>query len=148
MPVPPILDVYVVWHPGDAAGEEVFRRLHAHFHSQSYSGLAGGAVEVYGRSVGWQPGVGAPRPLLLPGTSSTVVRPAQFAAIVPVLGGSLRDAAQADASWADYLRSCVGAAGASVVVLPVLAPEGVNLQGSVLGNVMASIQRLKACGLG
>ncbi|WP_264020104.1 hypothetical protein, partial [Mycobacterium kubicae] len=62
MPVPPILDVYVVWHPGDVVGEDVFRRLHRHFHSETYSGLAGGAVEVYGRSAAWEPGSSAPRP--------------------------------------------------------------------------------------
>ena len=30
-----------------------FERIHAHFHSEGYSGLAGGAVEVYARSLGW-----------------------------------------------------------------------------------------------
>ncbi|WP_239656191.1 toll/interleukin-1 receptor domain-containing protein [Mycobacterium riyadhense] len=142
MPVPPILDVYVVWHPGDAAGEGIFRRLHDHFHSETYSGLAGGAVEVYGRSVGWQPRVSAPRPLLLPGVASDVARPAQFAAIIPVLGIALRDAVQADTDWADYISSCVAAAGVSTVVLPVLSADGVNLVGSALGQALSSVQRL------
>lgn len=142
MPVPPILDVYVVWHPGDAAGEVVFRRLHDHFHSQAYSGLAGGAVEVYGRSVGWQRGSSAPRPLLLKGVASDVACPAQFAAIIPVLGTALRDAVQIDTDWADYIDSFVAAAGTSTVVLPVLAPGGVNLVGSALGDALSALQRL------
>lgn len=142
MPVPPILDVYVVWHPEDTAGVRAFHRLHDHFHSQTYSGLAGGAVEVYGRSVGWQPGASAPRPLLLPGAASAVARPAQFAAIVLVLGTALRDAVQAEASWADYVASCATASGASTVVLPVLSPHGVNLNGSTLEQALSSIQRL------
>lgn len=142
MPVPPILDVYVVWHPGDVAGEGVFRRLHDHFHSQTYSGLAGGAVEVYGRSANWRPGMSAPRPLLLPGVASGVVQPAQFAAVIPVLGLALRDAAETDETWADYIRACVGANGSEVAVLPVLAPGGVNLNGSVIGTALSSIMRL------
>ncbi|CPU27635.1 Uncharacterised protein [Mycobacteroides abscessus] len=142
MPVPPILDVYVVWHPGDVAGEGIFRRLHDHFHSPTYSGLAGGAVEVYGRSASWQPGMSAPRPLLLPGVASGVVQPAQFAAVIPVVGLALRDAAETDQTWADYIRACVGANGSEVAVLPVLAPGGVNLNGSVLGTALSSIMRL------
>ena len=142
MPVPPILDVHVVWHPGDAAGEDVFRRLHDHFHSQTYSGLAGGAVEVYGRSASWQPGMSAPRPLLLPGVASEVIQPAQFAAVIPVLGLALRDAAETDETWADYIKVCAGASGTEVAVLPVLAPGGVNLDGSVLGTALSSLMRL------
>lgn len=142
MPVPPILDVYVVWHPEDTAGSEVFRRLHDHFHSETYSGLAGGAVEVYGRSVSWQLGSSPPRPLLLPGAESGVARPAQFAAIIPVLSTALRDAVQADAGWAEYVTSCMAAGGQYTVVLPVLTPDGVNLDGSTLGRSFTSLQRL------
>ena len=59
---PPILDVFVVWHPDDADGEELFVRLNDHYHSPAFSGLAGGAVEVYSRSARWAPS-NAPRPL-------------------------------------------------------------------------------------
>lgn len=142
MPVPPILDVYVVWHPGDAAGETVFRRLQDHFHSETYSGLAGGAVEVYSRSVGWQPGSSVPRPLLLLGTAPSVERPAQFSAIILVLGAGLREAVQTDAGWADYVNSCTAAASESTVVLPVLSGDRVNLDGSTLGRSLGSIQRM------
>jgi hypothetical protein len=144
MPVPPILDVYVVWHPGDVVGQDVFRRLHRHFHSETYSGLAGGAVEVYGRSVAWESGGSTPRPLPLPGGTPVVVQPAQFAAIIPVLGPALRDAVQADATWADYISACVAARGSAIVVLPVLAPGGVNLDGSVLGAALSSTMWLPA----
>jgi hypothetical protein len=144
MPVPPILDVYVVWHPGDAAGESILRRLHDHFHSQAYSGLAGGAVEVYGRSEAWGTSGSAPRPLPLPGGTHEVLQPAQFAAVILVLGRALRDAAEADTTWADYIRTCVGARGSAGVVLPVLAPGGVNLDGSVLGGALSSTMWLPA----
>lgn len=138
MPVPPILDLYVVWHPGDSAGEEVFRRLHRHFHSEMYSGLAGGAVEVYGRSASWERSGSAPRPLTLPGDTGGVVQPAQFAAIIPVLGRALRDAVQDDPTWADYVSACAAARGPTVALLPVLTPGGVNLDGSVLGSELSS----------
>lgn len=138
MPVPAILDVYVVWHPGDADGERILRRLHNHFHSQAYSGLAGGAVEVYGRSLAWETNGSAPRPLPLPGGPPEVLQPAQFAAVIPVLGPALRNATETDTTWANYIRGCVDAKGSAVVVLPVLAPGGINLDGSVLGGALSS----------
>lgn len=137
MPIPPILDLYIVWHPGDSAGEEVFSRLHRHFHSETYSGLAGGAVEVYGRSAAWELTGSAPRPMSLPGTPG-VVRPAQFAAIIPVLGPALRGAVEDDPTWSDYVKACAAAVGPAVVLLPVLVPGGVNLTGSVLGAALSS----------
>ena len=48
MPTPPILEIYVVWHPDDVNGEAVADQLTKHFHGPAYSGLAGGAVEVSG----------------------------------------------------------------------------------------------------
>src|SRR5215467_4657050 len=48
--LPPILELYVVWHPGDAAGQAVAQQLIDHFRGSAYSGLIGGAVDVYVRS--------------------------------------------------------------------------------------------------
>lgn len=62
--LPPILEVYVLWHPADeAAGRPVMDRLVAHFHGNAYSGLLGGAIEVFARSQGWRDAAGSPRPL-------------------------------------------------------------------------------------
>ncbi|WP_343905691.1 hypothetical protein [Nocardioides aquiterrae] len=141
MPAPPILDVYVVWHPDDEAGARAFERIHTHFHSDAYSGLAGGAVEVYARSLGWSAPGAPPRPLLLPGSGAGTPRPAHLSAIVPVLGAGLRDAAQHDPPWADYLRVIAGSDSDTIVVLPVAVP-GVNLTDSVLQSVVGAIQRL------
>lgn len=141
MPAPPILDVYVVWHPDDHAGADVFERIHAHFHSAAYSGLAGGAVEVYARSLGWSTADGPPRPLLLPGPSDRMPQPAEFSAIVPVLGTGLRDAVQSDPDWAAYLDVIAGSVTSSVSVLPVAVP-GVNLSDSILQATVGAIQRL------
>lgn len=143
MPAPPILDIYVVWHPDDEAGAGAFERIHAHFHSAAYSGLAGGAVEVYARSIGWSTASGPPRPLLLPGPAAGTPRPAQFSAIVPVLGASLRDAVQRDPDWADYLSLIAESVTDSIAVLPVTVP-GVNLTDSAVQSTIGTIQRLPA----
>ncbi|WP_448072989.1 hypothetical protein [Georgenia yuyongxinii] len=141
MPAPPILDVYVVWHPDDEAGVRVFECIHTHFHSEGYSGLAGGAVEVYARSLGWSATEGPPRPILLPGSEERTLRPAHFSAIVPTLGAGLRDAVQRDPDWADYLRVIAGSVSDKSAVLPVTVPE-VNLTDSVLQSTIGAIQRL------
>lgn len=142
MPAPAILDIYVVWHPDDEDGARVFERIQTHFHSEGYSGLAGGAVEVYARALGWSAAGGPPRPLLLHGSGEAgPLRPAHFCAIVPVLGVGLRDAVQRDADWAEYLRLIGGCGSEMIAVLPVLVP-GVNLADSVLQSAIGAIQRL------
>lgn len=141
MPAPPILDLFVVWHPDDEVGAEVFERLHSHFHSEGYAGLAGGAVEVYARSSGWAALKGAPRPLLLPGDAVGAPTPAHFAAIVPVLGAGLRGAVQRDKDWAEYVRLIVHAHSDRAVLLPVTVP-GVNLTDSALAATISGVQRI------
>ncbi len=138
MPVPPILDIYVVWHPGDEAGRQVFDRLHTHFHSTTYSGLAGGAIEIYPRSAGWRSSGAAPRPLILPGSDALPLA-AQLVAVVPVLGARLMRAVQADGDWAAYIRQIAASGSDSVAVLPVPVP-GVNLGGSALASVLGARQ--------
>lgn len=49
MLLPPVLEIFVVWHPGDDAGATVAGWLLDHFHGTAFSGLIGGAVEVYTR---------------------------------------------------------------------------------------------------
>lgn len=141
MPVPPILDVYVVWHPDDRDGARVFERLHSHFHSPTYSGLIGGAVEVYARSVGWHDTDDAPRPLVLPGDMAAPVQPALFAAIIPVLGAELRQAVQNEPRWRSYMDGVGSAANSRVVVAPV-SRKDVNLARSALLCAIGTHQRL------
>ena len=50
--VPPILEIFVVWHPEDREGEAVADQFVEHFHGTTFSGLIGGAVEIYVRSEG------------------------------------------------------------------------------------------------
>ena len=61
--LPPVLEIYVVWHPGDAAGAQICEEFLEHFHGSAFSGLIGGAIEVYARSTGWQGKGDAPRPI-------------------------------------------------------------------------------------
>ena len=48
--LPPVLEIYVVWHTKDAEGQTIADTLLGHFRGTAFSGLIGGAVEVYVRS--------------------------------------------------------------------------------------------------
>jgi hypothetical protein len=129
---PPILEVYVVWHPEDPGGERAAQALMDHFHGPTYAGLAGGAVEVYTRSAGWMSDGGAPRPLPgldpLPGG----LQPAQYTVIVPVLGPELARAVRDHPAWREYMTrlydSATAAAGdgdvPAVTVFSLRDPHG------------------------
>jgi len=60
--LPPILEFYVVWHPDDDEGKGLAGELLEHFHGNPFSGLIGGAVELFTRSAGWRDSTDAPRP--------------------------------------------------------------------------------------
>ncbi len=121
--LPPILEVYVVWHPEDRKGEQVAAWLLGHFRGSPYSGLVGGAVEVYQRSTPWQGGSDAPRPLPFDSPLPYGLRRARVTAIVPVLGLNLERAVARDSSdWRVYLERIHAALAAGrglVGVFPV-----------------------------
>ena len=105
MPLPPILEIFVVWHPDDKDGRSVSTTLMNHFHSRIFSGLAGGAVEVYNRSTGWASPEGPPRPLGITEPWPYGLPEAQFTAVVPVLGVNLARAFSGSREWREYLQS-------------------------------------------
>lgn len=142
MPIPPILDVFVVWHPGDVLGSQRFSELHAHFHSPAFSGLAGGAVEVYARSVPWEDGA-PPRPFGIENALGDGLEAAQFNAIVPIIDSNLlREAAQSTSPWNQYLRRIAELNQLSGVgVYPVVA-EGLQWHTSIVSEILGSIQTL------
>lgn len=142
MAIPPILDVFVVWHPGDVIGAAGFEGLHQHFHSPAFSGLAGGAVEVYARSDAWEDG-GAPRPLGIVTPLGSVLPAAQFNAIVPIVDTNLlRAAADTTSSWNAYLREIAGLnARPGVGVYPIVA-GGLRWAGSVVNQILGAFQTL------
>jgi len=95
--LPPVLEIYVLWHPGDSRGREFADELVRHFHGTLFSGLIGGAVEVYVRSRGWRYEGDSPRPI--PFNAAALpqgMRAARFVAVVPVLGTELATAVQSD----------------------------------------------------
>jgi hypothetical protein len=66
--LPPVLEIYLVWHPDDRAGARAAHQLVEHFHGTLFTGLIGGAIEVYVRYQGWRGATDAPRPIPFPGS--------------------------------------------------------------------------------
>jgi hypothetical protein len=145
--IPPILEVFVVWHPDDAAGEGVLATLLDHFHGTAYSGLVGGAVEVYARADGWESTAGSPRPLPgiadlpndLPQAATTVV--------VPVLGTNLARAVEAGGDWRAYVEAIVAAAGAGMLAVFPVQADAAAVAGTVLGSLTKDLQHLDHAGV-
>lgn len=141
--LPPVLEIYVVWHPEDAGGADAAGEIVRHFHGTSYLGLIGGAVEVFVRSEGWIDREGAPRPLPFMVPYPNGVAEAEFVAVVPVLGRELvldleRDS---DGDWARYIAAIADARGERVQVLP-LRLEGVGVEDTHLGELLGGIQEI------
>jgi hypothetical protein len=142
MPIPPILDVYVVWHPDDASGRQYFDQLHEHFHGPAFAGLVGGAVEVYARSLPWAED-GAPRALGESDPTAEAVPPAQFKVIVPVLSIEMaRAAADRDSGWRRFvgeISDLTETSGCGVYSVPNPA---VNLADGALAEFFGPTQTL------
>lgn len=142
--LPPVLEIYVVWHPGDSEGAEAANQILHHFHGTSFSGLIGGAVEVFVRSESWGDDDDAPRPM--PFTTSFPNRVAQpeFVAVVPVLGKELAFELEnsPDGAWHDYIAEIVDARGKEperVAVFPLNTSPGV-LHDTRLGALLGGVQ--------
>jgi len=137
--LPPVLEIYVVWHPGDVRGQAICAEFVDHFHGTVFSGLIGGAVEVYARSAGWRAADDAPRPIpFAADQSSSDGRPAQFVAVVPILGNEMAAAVQQNAGrWLEYLQAVIGARTAEssrVGIFPYRLDNGAT-NGTVLGGM-------------
>lgn len=102
--LPPVLEIYVVWHPDDdTKARPIAEALIDHYHGDQFSGLIGGAVEVFIRSAGWAGEGTAPRPIPLPDDAG-LPRPAAYVAVVTLLGLGLAQATQNGGAWCDWLR--------------------------------------------
>ena len=144
--LPPVLEIYVVWHPGDAQGMAAADDFIQHFHGTPFSGLIGGAVEIYVRSAGWRSATDAPRPIPLPGTGPpNDVAQAEITTIVPVLGIELASAVEQEAGpWGAYM-SGIAKAGTDhpdrVCILPLsISPKATDQ--TTLGRIFPVIQRI------
>ncbi len=144
--LPPVLEIYVVWHPGDASGAAAAGDFVQHFHGTLFSGLIGGAVEIYVRSAGWRSAADAPRPIPLPGAGPpNGVAQAEITAIVPVLGMALARAVEQEAGpWRGYVSAIAQARldhPDRVCVLPLsISPKATDQ--TALGRILHGIQRI------
>jgi TIR domain len=147
--IPPILEVFVLWHPDDPAGKRVADALLEHFHGTAFSGLVGGAVEVYTRSAAWDGQGGPPRPVPFMEALPNGLQPAAVTVVVPVLGVQLARAAQHDERWLRYLEEMVASAQASpnAEVFSLVADSEAMSPGGQLARLFASRQSLDKAGV-
>lgn len=102
--LPPVLEIHVVWHPADdEKARPIAEAMIDHFHGDQFSGLIGGAVEVFVRSAGWSGAGSAPRPIPLPDDVGPF-RPAAHVAVVALLGLGLARATKDGSEWFDWLQ--------------------------------------------
>lgn len=146
MPAPPILEIYVLWHPDDTIGSQIADWLIHHFHGPAYAGLAGGAVEVYLRSTGWSEASGPPRPLPFIDSLPAKIPSGQITIIVPVLGRGMALAVRDSSAWRNYLETTFKADsslqdGAVFGVIPLQMP-GADISRTELSAVSSSLQAL------
>jgi TIR domain len=142
--LPPVMDVIVIWHPSDPLGSLVGDALVDHFHGTIFSGLIGGAVEVYVRSAGWSSRDSAPRPISFPaGASAVGGDEPRFIAVVPVMSRPMVDAVSDRGPWYDYVRQIPAAQAAHpdrVAFFPLTTSA--RLGGSVLDSILGGRQRI------
>ncbi|MBN9245739.1 MAG: toll/interleukin-1 receptor domain-containing protein [Mesorhizobium sp.] len=145
--LPPVLEIYIVWHPSDRAGENIGEEIIRHFRGSAFTGLIGGAVEVLVRSQGWAGGADAPRPI----PTSSRPQPngipcARYTAIVPLCGTELAASVEAGSPWRGYAEAIVEAQRehpATVGIFPYLLAGGA-LSGTVLGGLFGAYQAFAA----
>lgn len=147
--LPPVAEIYVVWHPHDPAGAYVANRMLQHFHGTSFTGLIGGGIEVYVRSVGWRRPGGAPRPIPLPGAPPQPNGPeeAQFVVVVPVLGTEFAAVVECGAgSWYEYAVDILDGYERSptrVGIFPVVIDRAA-IEGTRIGRILGRFQSIGA----
>ena len=142
--LPPILEIYVLWHPDDSEGERIADWLLDHFHGTPYVGLIGGAVEVYTRSVPWGRAAEAPRPLPFQEPLPHGLPAPRVTAVVPILGVRLARAVESDGSpWKRYISGMLEVATQheDVGIFPIRLPGCV---GGDLTNLLGGLQALHA----
>lgn len=144
MPIPPILDLFIVWHPLDVLGADIADQVARHFHSDTFSGLAGGAVEVYTRSTAWDGESGPPRPLPIHQAWPNNLPSAQFTAIVPIIGVHLARAFESDGRWEQYVNAIFAADLSHQIGVYQLRVPDAALDGTAIAAAASSPQALSS----
>ena len=140
----PVLEIYVVWHPADQRGEDIAVEFVEHFHGSVYTGLLGGAVEVFVRSMGWAAAGEAPRPIPSTGTPlPNGIEQSEFTVIVPLMGIEMAVAVEGKScSWRDYIENIVRMQQENptrVGVFPYLIDQGAA-DNTELGGILGKYQ--------
>lgn len=139
----PVLEIYIVYHPEDSDGAERAGRIVDHFHGTAYSGLIGGAVEVYERSDPWGEGE-SPRPLPFQEAPAYGIPAPSLIAIVPILSLELARALQGEGDWFGYLNELAAVhreRPAEVGMYPIV-PDQRLLEQEHLGQLYGGLQAL------
>ena len=140
--LPPVLEIYVLWHPDDPEGAGIAEILLEHFRGTAFSGLIGGAVEVYVRS---ESGTGepneAPRPLPCVQPMPYGVLEPSLTAVVVVAGAELASDVEIRGTWHDYLKVLVDARTANPETVGIFAVRTANhvFEGTRLGALLGDI---------
>lgn len=107
--LPPILEIFAIWHPEDREPKEVAKAIVEHFRGNAFTGLIGGAVEVLIRSEGWDSPGDAPRPI--PGVAAPLPHDLalpQYSVLVPLIGREMtRAVEQENSPWRTYIEQLV-----------------------------------------
>lgn len=142
--LPPILEIYVVWHPADAAGARVASTMLDHFRGTTFSGLIGGAIEVYVRSQSRSGRVEDPPgsiPVLDPPPYDLAVP--TYTAVVVVAGTELAAAVESPGAWRGYIEQVADAraAKADTIALFPVQVASLALDNTHLGAVVGKYQQ-------
>lgn len=146
--LPPILEIYVIWHPEDDAGKKLALEFIKHFRGASFSGIIGGGIHVATRSIGWLSGDDSPQPCYMDDqTGPNGLAPAEYIALVPILGIGMASAVQKDGSaWNRYVTELVEAQmrdAKRVSILPYsLHPRATDQ--TKLGELFGAFQQIAA----
>lgn len=143
--LPPVLEIFIVWHPEDADGLGLAKTIFDHFmHGPSFSGVIGGGVQVSLRNCGWECVGGAPRPIYS-GESPIPngLDPANFVAVVPIIGTEMAASVEdPDSPWREFIVSVQEAQSLSPEsygIFPYLLSRGAN-SGTQLGRIFRGYQ--------
>jgi len=147
--LPPVLEIFVVWHPDDMGGAERSKEIFDHFmHGPSFSGMIGGGIQVVFRSASWEGGDTAPRPIYTQENPATLgIRPASFVIVVPLLGIEMAASVESeDSDWRQFIAAIRDAEATTpdrIGVFPFLLSNGAT-QGTQLGEILGCYQFVAA----
>lgn len=147
--LPPILEIFVVWHPQDLQGVTLARTIFSHFmHGPAFSGLIGGGIQVSLRCACWNGAKSAPRPIYADGSfGPNGIQPANFVAVVPLIGTEMAANVEKEGSpWHGYVSSIQDMQAGMpnrFGVFPYLISKGAT-NGTKLNEILGNFQFIAA----